>query len=77
MLIFRHKKGDKVAIIGESGSGKSTLLKLMMRFWDVEKGSIYIDNKNIKTIPTKALRKCQSLVSQETYLFNDTIMENT
>lgn len=70
------KKGDKVAIIGESGCGKSTLLKLMMRFWDVENGSIEIDNKNIKTIPTKALRKSQSLVSQETFLFNDTIINN-
>lgn len=70
------KKGDKVAIIGESGCGKSTLLKLMMRFWDVENGSIEIDNKNIKTIPTKALRKTQSLVSQETFLFNDTIINN-
>ena len=70
------RKGDKVAIIGESGCGKSTLLKLMMRFWDVENGSIEIDNKNIKTIPTKALRKSQSLVSQETFLFNDTIINN-
>lgn len=70
------KKGDKVAIIGESGSGKSTLLKLIMRFWDIEKGSINIDNENIKNIPTKALRKAQSLVSQETFLFNDTIENN-
>lgn len=70
------RKGDKVAIIGESGCGKSTLLKLMMRFWDVENGSIEIDNKNIKTIPTKALRKSQSLVSQETFLFNDSIINN-
>ncbi|MEG0308009.1 MAG: ABC transporter ATP-binding protein [Clostridium sp.] len=70
------KTGDKVAIIGESGCGKSTLLKLMMRFWDVEKGSVEIDNKNIKTIPTKALRRAQSLVSQETFLFNDTIENN-
>ena len=67
------KSGEKIAIIGESGSGKSTLLKLMMRFWDVEKGSIEIDNKNIKNIPTKSLRRSQSLVSQETFLFNDTI----
>lgn len=73
---LKINKGDKVAIIGESGSGKSTLLKLMMRFWDVENGSIEIDNKNIKTIPTKALRKAQSLVSQETFLFNDTIENN-
>ncbi|MEG1310920.1 MAG: ABC transporter ATP-binding protein [Romboutsia sp.] len=70
------KNGDKVAIIGESGSGKSTLLKLIMRFWDVEKGSVQIGNKNIKTIPTKSLRKSQSLVSQETFLFNDTIENN-
>ncbi|WP_330604928.1 ABC transporter ATP-binding protein [Paeniclostridium hominis] len=70
------KKGDKIAIIGESGCGKSTLLKLMMRFWDVDKGSIEIDNKNIKAIPTKSLRKSQSLVSQETFLFNDTIENN-
>lgn len=70
------KKGDKIAIIGESGCGKSTLLKLMMRFWDVDKGSIKIDNENIKHIPTKALRKSQSLVSQETFLFNDTIKNN-
>lgn len=69
-------KGDKIAIIGESGCGKSTLLKLMMRFWDVEKGSIEIDNKNIKTIPTKSLRKAKSLVSQDTFLFNDTIENN-
>lgn len=73
---LKINKGDKVAIIGESGCGKSTLLKLMMRFWDVEKGTIEIDNKSIKTIPTKALRKSQSLVSQETFLFNDTIENN-
>lgn len=70
------EKGEKIAILGESGCGKSTLLKLMMRFWDVNKGSISIDNKDIKTIPTKTLRKSQSLVTQETFLFNDTIENN-
>jgi ATP-binding cassette subfamily C protein len=73
---LKIKKGDKIAIIGESGCGKSTLLKLMMRFWDIDKGSIAIDHQNIKTIPTKALRKSQSLVSQETFLFHDTIENN-
>ena len=70
------KKGDKVALIGKSGIGKSTFVKLLMRFWDVNEGSINIDNKNIKDIPTKSLRESQTLVSQETYLFDDTIMEN-
>lgn len=69
-------KGDKVALIGKSGIGKSTFVKLLMRFWDVNEGSIKIDNKNIKDIPTKSLRESQTLVSQETYLFDDTIMEN-
>ncbi|MBC5995568.1 ABC transporter ATP-binding protein [Romboutsia ilealis] len=73
---LKINKGDKVAIIGKSGCGKSTLLKLIMRFWDVESGSIEIDSKNIKNIPTKSLRKSQSLVSQETFLFNDTIENN-
>ena len=70
------KPGDKIGILGESGSGKSTLLKLLMRFWDVNEGSISLDNKNIKNIPTKTLRKSQSLVTQETFLFNDTIENN-
>ena len=70
------KSGDKIGILGESGCGKSTLLKLLMRFWDVNEGSISLDNKNIKTMPTKALRRSQSLVTQETFLFNDTIENN-
>ena len=70
------KKGEKVAIIGESGSGKSTLLKLMMRFWNVNKGEISIGDENLKNIPTKTLRKSQTLVSQDTFLFNDTILNN-
>lgn len=70
------KPGDKIGILGESGSGKSTLLKLLMRFWDVNGGSISLDNKNIKNIPTKTLRRSQSLVTQETFLFNDTIEKN-
>ena len=73
---LKINKGDKVAIIGKSGCGKSTLLKLIMRFWDIESGAIEIDSKNIKNIPTKPLRKVQSLVSQETFLFNDTIENN-
>lgn len=70
------KKGEKVALIGESGIGKSTFIKLLMRFWDVSSGKINIENKNLKEIPTGNLRDNQILVSQETYLFNDSIEEN-
>lgn len=70
------KKGDKIALIGESGVGKSTFVKLMMRFWDVDKGSISFDNKNIKEVTTKSLRGTHALVSQETYMFNESILDN-
>lgn len=69
-------KGDKIALIGESGIGKSTFIKLIMRFWDVNSGHIDIDGKNIKEIHTKSLRSSQRLVSQETYLFNESIEDN-
>lgn len=70
------KKGDKIALIGESGIGKSTFVKLMMRFWDVNEGKINLDNKNIKEVNTASLRNSQTLVSQETYLFNEYILDN-
>lgn len=75
-LSISINKGDKIAIIGESGIGKSTFIKLIMRFWDVNKGGIFIDNTLIKKIPTKSLRKSQALVSQETFLFNESIEYN-
>ena len=70
------KKGDKIALIGESGIGKSTFVKLLMRFWDVNNGDIKINNKSIKNINTSSLRNSQTLVSQETYLFNESILDN-
>ena len=70
------EKGDKIALIGESGIGKSTFVKLLMRFWDVNNGDIEINNKSIKEINTNSLRNSQTLVSQETYLFNESILDN-
>lgn len=63
-------------IQGKSGSGKSTLLKLLMRFYDVNNGSIQINHKDIKAWKTTSLRNNESYVTQETYLFDDTIMNN-
>lgn len=67
---------DKIAIIGESGIGKSTFVKLLMRFWDTNKGNIYIGKDSLRHIETKNLRENQVLVSQETFLFNESIEYN-
>ena len=69
-------QGKVIGICGKSGCGKSTLLKLLMRFWDVNKGNIKISEENVKEIPTKTLRNTQSYVTQETELFHDSIANN-
>lgn len=68
--------GKIMGIHGVSGSGKSTLLKLLMRFWDVDKGKITVSGDKIKQIPTKRLRDTESYVTQETHLFHDSIANN-
>lgn len=70
------KKGSVVGIVGKSGSGKSTLLKLLMRFWDVKSGSITLSDTDIADVNTKSLRDNESLVTQETHLFHDSIRNN-
>ena len=69
-------KGKLIGIHGASGSGKSTLLKLIMRFWDVDKGEIKISGENVKNLNTENLRTMISYITQETYIFNGTIAEN-
>jgi subfamily B ATP-binding cassette protein MsbA len=69
-------KGETVALVGQSGSGKSTLANLITRFYDVNKGDILIDNKNIKDVTKKSLRGLMGIVTQESILFNDTISSN-
>ena len=69
--------GRKIfGIHGPSGCGKSTLLKLLMRFWDLQSGSISISNRDIRTVDTASLRAAESYVTQETSLFRDTIANN-
>lgn len=69
-------RGKVVGIHGASGSGKSTLLKLLMRFWDADQGDIRISGKDIREVNTKDLRDMESYVTQETYLFHDSIANN-
>lgn len=68
--------GKITGIHGQSGCGKSTLLKLLMRFWDVDKGMVSVDGKDVKKMPTKQLRNLESYVTQETHLFSDSIANN-
>lgn len=70
------KTNQIYGIQGKSGSGKSTLLKLFMRFWDVNQGSIKVSGRDVKEVNTTNLRDMESYVTQETYLFHDTIANN-
>ena len=70
------KENSVVGIIGKSGSGKSTLLKLLMRFWDVQEGSVSISGTGVNQIDTSSLRDMESFVTQETCLFHDSVAAN-
>ncbi len=69
-------QGKTIALVGSSGGGKSTIFNLLQRLYDPDYGDITIDNKNIKSVSLKTLRKSIALVSQEVALFEDTIREN-
>ena len=73
---LKLQSGKITGIHGASGSGKSTLLKLLMRFWDVQGGSMLVDGTDVRKIPTRHLRDMESYVTQETHLFHDSIANN-
>ncbi len=75
-ISFELNKGETLGIVGASGSGKSTIVKLLSRLYDVDKGSICIDGKNVKDITIHSLRNSLAYVSQETYLFSGSLREN-
>lgn len=70
------KFGQKIAIVGPTGAGKTTMVKLLMRFYDVNRGAILIDGHNVKDFNRSELREMFGMVLQDTWLFNGTIMEN-
>ena len=73
-LVCREKQ--MTALVGESGSGKSTIGQLILRFWDVDEGSIKIGGKDIKAIDTKELMRKIAFVFQDTHIFSDTVKNN-
>lgn len=75
-LSFEIKPGEKVGLIGPSGAGKSTLVSLMLRFFDVEKGSIKVDGQDVRNVRQDSLRSYFSMVQQETALFHRSVREN-
>ena len=70
------KDGQKIAIVGPTGAGKTTMVKLLMRFYDVNKGAILVDGINIKDFKREDLRKMFGMVLQDTWLFGGTIKDN-
>ena len=75
-LSLKIKKGERIAIVGPTGSGKSTIIKLILRFFELNSGKINIDDVNIKDYSLKNLRSQISLVSQDIFLFADSICNN-
>ncbi len=70
------KQGQRIAIVGPTGAGKTTMVKLLMRFYDVNSGSIKLDGHDLRDFNRRELRDALGMVLQDTWLFNGTIMEN-
>lgn len=75
-LSFFAAPGSTVAIVGPTGAGKTTLVNLLMRFYDPQEGSILLDGRDIRALTRDSLRKCFTMVLQDTWLFSGTIREN-
>lgn len=75
-LSISVKPGETVAIVGQTGAGKSTLINLLMRFYELDRGTIEIDNKDITSYTRDSLRKSFGMVLQDTWLFDGTVKEN-
>lgn len=75
-LSFKAQHGRMIAIVGTTGAGKTTLINLLMRFYDVDDGAVYVDNNEIRHITRDSLRKSYAMVLQDTWLFYGTVFEN-
>ena len=75
-LNFHAEPGSLTAIVGPTGAGKTTIINLLMRFYDVDAGAVYVDGQEIRSLTRDSLRKAYSMVLQDTWLFHGTIYEN-
>ncbi|MBE6922499.1 MAG: ABC transporter ATP-binding protein [Ruminococcaceae bacterium] len=75
-LNFHAEPGSLTAIVGPTGAGKTTIINLLMRFYDVDGGTIYVDGKDIRHLTRSSLRKAFTMVLQDTWLFHGTIFDN-
>jgi ATP-binding cassette subfamily B multidrug efflux pump len=73
---LQAKPGQSIALVGPTGAGKTTLINLLMRFYEIDAGTISIDGKDIREIQKAGLRQQLGIVLQDTFLFSDTVMEN-
>ena len=75
-LYLKAKEGSMIAIVGPTGAGKTTIINLLMRFYDVDQGGIYVDGKENREVTLASLRRAYAMVLQDTWVFGGTIFEN-
>lgn len=75
-LNLHAEPGSLTAIVGPTGAGKTTIINLLMRFYDVNAGGVYVDGKDVRTLTRRSLRRAYTMVLQDTWLFHGTIYEN-
>jgi len=75
-MSFEARTGHTIALVGPTGAGKTTIINLLTRFYDIDKGVILIDGKDIRKVKKDDLRRNLGIVLQDTFLFSDTVMEN-